>query len=651
MKVLSKSRFKTGLSCPNKLYFNGDKSFKNKEENDTFLATLAEGGFQVEALARLSYPGGHFVDAPYGAYEKAYKQTLELLNQDEVIIYEAAFLHDGLFVMTDILVKKGNQVRLIEVKAKSFDSTQTDIFIGTRGDIRSSWRPYLFDIAFQTYVTKKCIPELHFEAFFLMADKSKVATIDGLNQMFRLPDNGDIRKDVEVKISAEEAQKTSVLSEVNVTEIVDAIIVDEYQYSDDLCFSKAVPLLKNSYQNHSYLNWPTNYSRCKSCEFKIGSDSKKAGFKSGFEFCFSKQHNWTETDFTRPNVFEIWNFRGQKLLEENRMFLNQLEKEDFKVIKEPDAMSSTERRWVQVQKRLEINPEPYVEREGLKKEMDKWVFPLHFIDFETSAVALPFNKGRHPYEQVAFQFSHHMCHGDGTIEHVSEYINANPGDFPNFKFVAALKKSLDNDQGTIFRFATHENSILNAIKDQLNSSDYADKGELIRFIKTITTPRSKDTEHWTPKRPMVDLRLIILDYYYNPLTKGSNSIKAVLPAILNSCNFLKNKYSKPISEINLTSINFDDQHLWIQIKDQKVINPYKLLPPIFNQFGKEELELFISGLSTISDGGAALTAYSKLQFVDMSKKERDSIKKSLFKYCELDTLAMVMIYEHLKTLI
>lgn len=651
MKVLSKSRFKTGLSCPNKLYFSGDKSFKNKEDNNTFLATLAEGGFQVEALARLSYPGGHFVDAPYGAYEKAYNQTLELLKQDEVIIYEAAFLYDGLFVMTDILVKKGNQVRLIEVKAKSFDSTQIDTFIGTRGDIRSSWRPYLFDIAFQRYVAKKCIPELHFEAFFLMADKSKVATIDGLNQMFRLPENGDIRKDVEVKISAEEAQKTSVLSQVNVTEIVDLIIKDKYKYSENLSFSQAIPLLKNNYQNNSYSNWPTNYSKCKSCEFKIGLDEKKAGFKSGFEYCFSKQHNWTETDFTRPNVFEIWNFRGQKLLEENRLFLNELKKEDFKVIDEPDAMSSRERRWVQVQKRLEINPEPYVEREGLKKEIDSWTFPLHFIDFETSAVALPFNKGRHPYEQVAFQFSHHMCHADGTIEHASEYINANPGEFPNFKFVAALKKSLDNDQGTIFRFATHENSILNAIKDQLNDSDYADKGELIRFIKTITTPRSKDLDHWITKRPMVDLRLIILDYYYNPLTKGSNSIKAVLPAILNTCDFLKNKYSKPISEINLTSINFDEKHLWIQIKDQKVINPYKLLPPIFTEFGKEELEHFISGLDTISDGGAALTAYSKLQFVDMSIKERDSIKKSLFKYCELDTLAMVMIYEHLKTLI
>lgn len=651
MKVLSKSRFKIGLSCPNKLYFTGNKSYKNKEDDNTFLASLAEGGFQVEALARLSYPGGHFVDAPYGAYQKAYNKTLELLKKDEVVIYEAAFLYDGLFVMTDILVKKGNQVRLIEVKAKSFDSTKANTFIGARGDIRSSWRPYLFDIAFQTYVAKKCIPEFHFEANFLMADKSKIATIDGLNQMFRLPADGDIRKDVKVLISSEEAQKTSVLSEANVTEIVDAIINDNYKYSENLSFSQAIPLLKNNYQNNSYSNWPTNYSKCKSCEFKISSDLKKEGFKSGFEYCFSKQHNLTGTDFNLPNVFEIWNFRGQKLLEENRLFLHQLTSSDFKVIDEPNAISSRERRWIQVEKALEINPEPYVEKKGLKEEMDKWVFPLHFIDFETSAVAIPFNKGRHPYEQVAFQFSHHLCHSDGTIEHASEYINVNPGEFPNFKFVAALKKSLANDKGTIFRFATHENSILNAIKDQLIASVYHEKDELISFIKTITTPRTKDVDQWIPKRPMVDLRLIILDYYYNPLTKGSNSIKAVLPAILNSCDFLKNKYINPISEINITSLNFDNYHTFIQFEDQIVINPYSLLPPIFNGYDQEQFDQFISGLNKISDGGAALTAYSKLQFVDMSEDERESIKKSLLKYCELDTLAMVMIYEHLKNLV
>ena len=40
-----------------------------------------------------------------------------------------------------------------------------------------------------------------------------------------------------------------------------------------------------------------------------------------------------------------------------------------------------------------------------------------------------------------------------------------------------------------------------------------------------------------------------------------------------------------------------------------------------------------------------MTAYSRLQYEDMSDYERTEIKKALLKYCELDTMAMVMIYE------
>ncbi|GAB6153615.1 hypothetical protein JCM17380_23650 [Desulfosporosinus burensis] len=50
-------------------------------------------------------------------------------------------------------------------------------------------------------------------------------------------------------------------------------------------------------------------------------------------------------------------------------------------------------------------------------------------------------------------------------------------------------------------------------------------------------------------------------------------------------------------------------------------------------------------------GGAALTAYARMQFEEMSKYERTEIEKALLKYCELDTLAMVMIYEGWKDLI
>ena len=71
MRVLSKSRFKLGLECPNKLFFTNDKTFANKKASDSFLQSLAEGGFQVEALARLHYPDGIFIDAEAFDYEKA----------------------------------------------------------------------------------------------------------------------------------------------------------------------------------------------------------------------------------------------------------------------------------------------------------------------------------------------------------------------------------------------------------------------------------------------------------------------------------------------------------------------------------------------------------------------------------------------------
>ena len=35
-----------------------------------------------------------------------------------------------------------------------------------------------------------------------------------------------------------------------------------------------------------------------------------------------------------------------------------------------------------------------------------------------------------------------------------------------------------------------------------------------------------------------------------------------------------------------------------------------------------------------------------LQYSDMEIKEREAIIDALLRYCELDTLAMVMIYEH-----
>ncbi|WP_312322509.1 DUF2779 domain-containing protein [Soonwooa sp.] len=649
LKPLTKSRFKLGLECPNKLYYTSKFEYANSKLEDPFLKALAQGGFQVEELARMSFPKGLFVDADHHEYEKAVEFTSEEFAKENTTLFEAAFAYENLFVRTDIVEKVGSKVRLIEVKAKSFDPSDDYCFVGKRGGLVASWKPYLFDIAFQKYVAQKQYPYLDFTAYLMMADKTKKAQIDGLNQVFRIPKNGDPRTDIEKRISSISEIGETVLSEVNVDEIINKIIDSEFRYFDNLTFEETIDLFTTTYQSTIYPNWPAVFSSCKKCEFKTNHLQKEHGLKSGFEECFQKQFGWSKDDFSKPNALEIWDFQGKNLMDENRLLMEQLTEDDFNIKVEAGKISASERKWMQVEKAVNADLSVHLERDLLKSEMDKWIYPLHFIDFETSAVALPFTKGKKPYEQVAFQFSEHVYYEDGTIQHKSQYLNAEPGVFPNFEFVRKLKQTLEIDEGSIFRFADHENTILNAILKQLNESDEIDKLELVEFIKSITHSSKNSSENWCGNRDMIDLRKIILHFYYNPLTKGSNSIKFVLPAAISSSPYLQKKYSQEIKNIGVTSKNLRDSQIWFQIdEDKNFINPYKLLPPLFENWNEEELEMIISDMDDIADGGAALTAYAKLQYTDMSDKERKELTSGLLKYCELDTLAMVMIYEHLK---
>ena len=321
----------------------------------------------------------------------------------------------------------------------------------------------------------------------------------------------------------------------------------------------------------------------------------------------------------------------------------------------PDGLDHLQRKWLQIavatqntslQKEFGsfLNDGIYLDTDGLKDAMAEWKFPLHFIDFETSGVALPFYKGMKPYEQVAFQFSHHkveLTEGNGySVSHANQYINTEKGFFPNFQFVRELKNALDGDEGTIFRYSNHENTILCKIHEQLSQSEEPDKAELMSFIEHIT----KGGE-----REMVDLADVVLKYYYHPLMKGSYSIKVVLPSVLNSSDFIKEKYSRPVyGSADMPSLNLKDK-VWIQMDSDGVTvkNPYKLLPPIasYIDISEETIErMELDEGEAIANGGAALTAYAKLQFSDSVMT--DALKQALLCYCELDTLAMVFIWEY-----
>lgn len=649
MRVLTKSRFKLGLECPNKLYYTGKKEYANKKQEDPFLLALAEGGFQIEEYARMHYPGGILIEGNDGDYQSLWEQTQALLQQENVIIYEAAFLHDSLFIRTDILVKEGDKIQLIEVKSKSYDPSDDYLFIGKRGGMVAGWKPYLFDIAFQNYVIQLCYPHWQVTSLIMMADKSAVATIDGLNQFFRVSKSAGNRTGVVKMIDSLDHAGESILGLKEVSDIVNQIINDKIPYSDELNFTNAVRFLKENYINDTYANWPTSFS-CKSCEFITDAETKV--LKSGFVECFQKQHHWQQSHFEKPKIFDVWSFRkGTELFKSGIYFMDELTEANIGLKEEQGRLSMTARQWIQIRREVDNDNTIYIDIDGLKAEMATWNYPLHFIDFETSAVPLPFNAGRRPYEQIAFQFSLHTYHEDGRIEHAQQYLNNSQGMFPNFDFIRALHEALGNDNGTIFRYSNHENTILNAIYEQLKGLNEPNSVELIDFIKSISHSKSDSVDSWKGHRDMIDLWDVLKKYYYNPLTKGSNSIKFVLPAILNTSEYLQGKYTKPLKEISVTSLNLETEHVWLSQIQGEFENPYKKLPKLFAEWTQEQLDELVSGMEELADGGAALTAYGKMQYTNISEAEREELSKALLKYCELDTLAMVMLFEHFNELI
>jgi len=659
-RYLTKSRYKTAQECPTKLYY-GDrpKEYENKKLENSFLESLADGGFQVGALAQIYYPDG--IEIKSKDHEQSAKETEELLKQENVTIFEAAFRYKNLFVRTDIIVKVGNFVRLIEVKAKSFDEREDNFFNKTelkKGHykITAKWKEYLYDAAFQIFVCQKANPELKFAPYLMLADKTKTSSVDGLNQRFLLiEEKGRTRVEV-APFTNPEAVGDKLLTVVEIADPVSRI-----HSGTDLgektraqlgmpSFEEEIFLFADMYQK-DIQSKPQVKPECKKCEFRAKSEEKKSGFQECWSTVLPKEQT------NGPFVFDIWNFRATAdLLASKRYLMTDVTESDIEPEEDPDkpGITPSQRQWIQVQRVQKKDNTPAVEFEGLKEQMASWKFPLHFIDFETCTPALPFNKGRRPYEVAAFQFSHHTFQKGGKIEHVGQYINFERGKFPNFDFVRALKRELEQDEGTIFRYAAHENTVLCHIYGQLKVSDEPDKQELMEWIKTITESKNSSGKKkpedmlWKGKRSMVDLCDLVKKYYYHPFTNGSNSIKQVLPAILRQSDFLKNKYQQPIygTRGGIQSLNFKEW-AWLKLDEKgDVIDPYYQLPKLFADISIEQLDFMLTDEDELKDGGAAMTAYAKMQFTQMSDVEREELKNALLRYCELDTLAMVMLYEH-----
>jgi len=642
-RYLTKSRFKLAVECPTKLFYTNKKNYRDLKQEDSFLQALADGGFQVGEFAKYLFPTGILIESKDSAEAEA--NTLDYLaKNEEVTLFEPAIRFNDLFIRVDILIKRQNSFELIEVKAKSYDSADPQIE-GSRTLILSGMLPYIQDVAFQKFVLTERFPGKAITSYLMMPDKAVNATLDGLNQLFKVKRSG---RSIEVVASPDTGdfvdQNNFLLAKVNVDKYVDIVMRDGIRFPGGHSY---LPTLAadwaKSYKDDIRIA-PVIHSGCSKCEFRSHPGD---GYKNGYVECITEGTKLLGSEIEAGTVLDIWNFRGKDKLIDKRIFkLSQVTEEDLKVKNDKEGLSNSQRQWLQcsgIPKEEDLGGF-YFDKHVFENHHQQWKYPLHMIDFESSTTALPFFNGMRPYESVAFQFSHHIIEKDGRVRHAGQFICAEPGVFPNFEFVRELKKQLEIDDGTIFRWAAHENTILNHIAAQIQqrSAEVADADELLSFIAEITTDGS---------RSMIDLNDIARRTYFHPETKGRTSIKKTLPAVLRTSHFLKNKYQKPIYgadvsiQNSIQSLNLKD-FTWWQLEDGAVADPYSKLKTIVDDMLGEASEGILDAEELeIAEGGAAAMAFGRLQFEDLADQDRKRIKSALLRYCELDTLAMVMIYE------
>lgn len=117
--VLSKSTYMRGIKCHKSLYLNKYGKDLRDEVSDS-QQFVFDQGTDIGELALGLFPNGvDLTPESVFDYTDSIKRTSQLISQKERVIYEAAFLHDGVLCAIDILVLDGTNYKAYEVKGST----------------------------------------------------------------------------------------------------------------------------------------------------------------------------------------------------------------------------------------------------------------------------------------------------------------------------------------------------------------------------------------------------------------------------------------------------------------------------------------------------------------------------------------------------
>jgi hypothetical protein len=172
--------------------------------------------------------------------------------------------------------------------------------------------------------------------------------------------------------------------------------------------------------------------------------------------------------------------------------------------------------------------------------------------------------------------------------------------------------------GTPFMWATHENTVLRTILNQMEIFGYTNQ-TLRDWLIGITSDKSVKREG-----RLVDMNDLTKKFYFHPFMKGRTSIKKVLPAIWNNNKYL---HEVPFFK-DYSATDFEGG----------IVDPYDTLKPDVTQIDEED---------AVAGGTEAMRAFQRIRFDDtLNQIQKNEIKRQLLEYCKLDTMAMVIIAHH-----
>ncbi len=224
-----------------------------------------------------------------------------------------------------------------------------------------------------------------------------------------------------------------------------------------------------------------------------------------------------------------------------------------------------------IQRAALLAGQPHIDRPALAAFLGQIEHPVSYLDFETIGTAIPLFDGVRPYQQIPFQYSLHIRRRANAKPEHRSFLAEGTAD-PRPEFMRQLRADLPDTGSVVAYNASFEISRLKECCELLP--------KFKPWLRKVT-PR------------VVDLLLPFRGFrYHHPDQKGSNSMKAVLPALTGQ--------------------------------------------------GYEKL--------AIQEGGAASREFLRVTFGDVTAAERRRVRQALEEYCALDTLGMVQIVDRLKRL-